>query len=44
MIRRSKFGNGASIFTQSGHYAKAQGRDVVNFYTERKMVTVRYFA
>lgn len=80
-IKESKYGNGASIFTQNGYYArkfemeasagmiginvgipapvayfpfggvkqsiygdvKAQGRDVVNFYTERKIVTSRFF-
>lgn len=81
LIKKSKYGNGASIFTQNGYYArkfemqanagmiginigvpapvayfpfggvkesiygdiKAQGKDVVNFYTERKIVTLRFF-
>jgi NAD-dependent aldehyde dehydrogenases len=81
LVRKSRFGNGASIFTQSGYYArkfemeveagmiginvgipapvayfpfggvkesffgdvKAQGRDVINFFTERKVVTARFY-
>lgn len=80
-IKECKYGNGASIFTQNGYYArkfemeasagmiginigipapvaylpfggmkdsiygdiKAQGKDVVDFYTERKVVTIRFY-
>ncbi|KPU45657.1 methylmalonate semialdehyde dehydrogenase [Oxobacter pfennigii] len=80
-IKNHKYGNGASIFTQNGYYArkfemeasagmiginigipapvayfpfggikesffgdtKAQGKDVINFFTERKIVTARFF-
>jgi len=81
LVKNCRFGNGASIFTQSGYYArkfemevdagmiginvgipapvayfpfggvkesfygdvKAQGRDVINFFTERKVVTARFY-
>lgn len=82
LIRDCRFGNGASIFTQNGYWArqfqqnasagmlginvgipapvayfpfggekesiygdvKAQGRDVFDFMTQRKVVTTRFFA
>lgn len=82
VINNHRYGNGASIYTQNGHYArrfklevqagmigvnigipapvaplpfggmkesifadiKAQSREVVNFFTEKKIVTERYWA
>lgn len=81
IINRHRYGNGASIYTQNGYYArkfkleteagmiginvgipapvaplpfggmkesqfsdiKAQGREIINFYTEHKVVTERYW-
>ena len=80
-INAHQYGNGASIYTQNGYYArrfklearagmiginvgipapvaylpfggmkaslhadiKAQGKDVINFFTERKVITERYW-
>ncbi|MGA2784640.1 MAG: aldehyde dehydrogenase family protein [Candidatus Bathyarchaeia archaeon] len=46
MIEESPFVNTASIFTQSGKWARdlhGQGYDAINFFTERKVVISRWF-